>query len=111
MATEDQQNTLEGNPSELPADHELFAGKVHEELSEREVFAGDEDLYKLLQDTATAAKTPPSPAETDTAKPPIIPLSALSKPTPQPQTSTLRPYTTCPPKNLLFQRASPSRTN
>jgi len=74
MATENQQNTLEGNPSELPADHELFAGKVHEELSEREVFAGDEDLYKLLQDTATATKNPPAPAETDTAKPPIIPL-------------------------------------
>lgn len=44
----------------VPLDRELFAGEVHEELSEREVFIGDEDFYKFLADStqATAVQQP-----------------------------------------------------
>lgn len=51
MATEEQKDVLEESASELLSDQELFAGEVHMELSERDVFAGDEDLYKLLTDS------------------------------------------------------------
>ncbi len=68
MATEYQQDILEessDNPG--PADAELFAGQVHEKLSERETFAGDEDFYKLLarQGQAQTAATQSQHAETD----------------------------------------------
>jgi tetratricopeptide (TPR) repeat protein len=63
MATEYQQDILEeGSDNQGPADAELFAGEVHEELSEHEIFAGDEEFYKVLagegtdQTTATASK-------------------------------------------------------
>ncbi|MHC4487665.1 MAG: tetratricopeptide repeat protein [Planctomycetota bacterium] len=47
---------VQENPDgSVPLDHELFAGKVHEELSEREAFAGNEDFYKFLADSAQAA--------------------------------------------------------
>ncbi len=52
MATEEQKNILQENTSEVPSDSELFAGEVCKELSEREVFVGDEDFYKLLADSA-----------------------------------------------------------
>ena len=72
MATENQKTTLEENPDKPgPSDHELFAGEVHEELSEREAFAGevyeelserevfvgDEDFYKHLADSSQADTT------------------------------------------------------
>ena len=54
MATENQktapeENTTEvsaENSAEVPSDSELFAGKVREELSIQQIFAGDEDFYK-----------------------------------------------------------------
>ncbi|MHC4171511.1 MAG: tetratricopeptide repeat protein [Planctomycetota bacterium] len=60
----------EENTSEVPLDHELFAGEVHEELSEREAFTGNEDFYKFLADStqaaadhqpASAGQSPPEP--------------------------------------------------
>ncbi|MCP4613751.1 MAG: hypothetical protein GY845_34110 [Planctomycetes bacterium] len=36
------------NSTEVPSDSDLFAGEVHRNLSEREVFVGDEDFYRLL---------------------------------------------------------------
>jgi len=55
MATEEQKDIPEENTTEVPSDSELFAGEVHEELSEREAFAGDEDFYKRLADSAQDA--------------------------------------------------------
>ncbi|MHC4750984.1 MAG: hypothetical protein ACYTFW_14060, partial [Planctomycetota bacterium] len=76
MAAEEQKNVLEHspeagaqeNPSEVlsdgelvtdktnegdtPADLDLSAFEAHEQLSEHEVFAGDEDFYELLADSA-----------------------------------------------------------
>jgi tetratricopeptide (TPR) repeat protein len=74
MTTENQQTIPEQSPPEVPPDHELFAGEVHEELSEREVFVGNEDFYKLLADSAQAAATQPRQAGTG------ISLSALFPP-------------------------------
>jgi tetratricopeptide (TPR) repeat protein len=36
------------NSTEVPSDSDLFAGEVHRNLSERDVFVGDEDFYRLL---------------------------------------------------------------
>jgi len=55
MAIEEQKNVLKENTSEVPSDSELFTGEVHRELSEREVFVGDEDFYRLLEDSTPAA--------------------------------------------------------
>ena len=66
MATENRQITLEENTSELPSDHnKLFADQAHNQLSEREVFAGDEDFYKLLADSTqtSAAQQPTGPSQ------------------------------------------------
>jgi tetratricopeptide (TPR) repeat protein len=71
MATEEQKEILEENTSEVPSDSELFAGEVHEELSEREVFAGDEDFYKRLADSSQAA-APRQPA--GASQPPSTPI-------------------------------------
>jgi len=79
MTTENQKTTpehpaqgqVQGNTPSVPADSELFAGEANkadsmagdaifvtqEGLSAQEVFAGDEDLYKYLADTAKPAKT------------------------------------------------------
>ena len=64
MATEKQRTALEDNTSEVPSDRDLFAGEVREQLSEREIFAGDEDLYRILADSAQTAAAQPRPAET-----------------------------------------------
>jgi len=43
----------------VKADCDLFVGEVHEELSEQDVFAGNEEFYKALQSTThTSATTP-----------------------------------------------------
>ena len=47
MATENQQVTEE-KPSDPPPDNELFAAEVHEQPSDRDIFAGDEDFFKEL---------------------------------------------------------------
>ena len=79
MTTENQKTILEypdqgqvsENTSDVPADNELFTGKVQEAalkaddsvfgiqegLSAQEVFAGDEDFYKYLTNMAKPAKT------------------------------------------------------
>jgi len=77
MAKEYQQDILdESSDNQGPADAELFAGEVHEELSERETFAGDEDFYKLLasQGTAQTAVTPSQPTETGPSEIPKVPI-------------------------------------
>lgn len=55
MATEEQKNVLKENTSEVPSDSELFTGEVHRKLSERDVFVGDEDFYRRLEDSAPTA--------------------------------------------------------
>ena len=57
MVTENQKTILEENTSEVPSDHELFAGEVHKELSERQVFVGDEEFFKSLKDALQPAVT------------------------------------------------------
>jgi len=52
MAEEEQKKVLDD--SEVPSDSELFVGEVRPELSEREVFVGDEDFYRLLADSTPA---------------------------------------------------------
>ena len=66
MATEEEKNALDVSSAELPPDRDPFAGAAagqatetdlwtldtHEQLSEREVFIGDEDFYKLLAESA-----------------------------------------------------------
>lgn len=47
------------NATKAPLDSELFTGPIHEELSAQEIFSGDEDLYKSLED-AQVAGTPQS---------------------------------------------------
>jgi len=71
MAAEKQKDNLEENTSEVPSDHELFAGEVHEELSEREAFAGDENFYKRLADSTQDAEAG-QPA--GASQPPLVPI-------------------------------------
>ncbi len=66
MAAQNQQNILEENTSEVPSDHELFAGEVLEELSEREIFVGDEQFYKSF---AEPTQAPADSQPTDTSQP------------------------------------------
>jgi len=80
MATEEQKNIPEENTSEVPSDSELFAGEVHEELSERNVFAGDEDFHKSASGGAdstqdAAAAEPVATAQpADISEPPLVPI-------------------------------------
>ena len=55
MAAEEQKNVLQQSTSDVPSDSELFTGEVRRELSERDVFVGDEDFYSILADSAQAA--------------------------------------------------------
>lgn len=67
MAKEHQQNIIEErSDNQDPADSEIFAGPVNEELSERDIFTGDEDFYKSLtsQGSTQAADTQSGRAET-----------------------------------------------
>jgi tetratricopeptide (TPR) repeat protein len=59
MATEEQKNVLQQNASEVPSDSELFTGEIRRELSEREMFVGDKDFYRLLADSTPAAAVQP----------------------------------------------------
>lgn len=71
MATEYQQDIFEECPdNQGSADAELFAGEIHEELSEHELFAGDEDFYKVLasQGTIQTTATPSQQADTGTGE-------------------------------------------
>lgn len=74
MVTENKKTTFETGTSELPPDSELFVGEVHEELSDREVFAGNEDFYKSLAASAQPVSTPPRPARPDAPRPTAPPL-------------------------------------
>ena len=65
MATENQENIREENSFEMPSDSELFASSsdnngIHEELSEHDIFTGDEDFYKFLSDAARPGGSVPS---------------------------------------------------
>jgi tetratricopeptide (TPR) repeat protein len=55
MAKEKQKNVIQQSTSEVPSDSELFTGEVRRELSERDVFVGDKDFYKLLEDSTQVA--------------------------------------------------------
>jgi len=73
MAEEEQKNVLEENNSEVLSDGEIFTDKAqngnlkedldlstwgtHEQLTEHELFAGEEDFYKLLADSARDTTT------------------------------------------------------
>jgi len=65
MSTENRQITSEENSSELPSDDKLFAGQVHEQLPECEVFAGDEEFYKSLAESTRTTATQSGHAETN----------------------------------------------
>jgi len=60
MATENQKDILQDSAeSQVPVDAELFAGQVYEELSDSEIFTGDEDFQLFLASQArvqTAAR-------------------------------------------------------
>ncbi len=65
MAKRCEKNNIESLPetpesagaTEVPSDNELFAGPVHKELSVQQIFAGDEDFYKSLEDTQIVGST------------------------------------------------------
>jgi len=48
-----------GAEPEVPEDADLFAADVHEELSERQIFVGDEDFYRSLEQYAQKTNVPP----------------------------------------------------
>ena len=56
MAMENKNNNV-NNEAELPADSEFFVGDVNETPSERELFAGNDDLYSFLADYANHKQT------------------------------------------------------
>jgi tetratricopeptide (TPR) repeat protein len=77
MAKKEQQNVLQKNSSEVPSDPELFTGEVRKELSEREMFVGDEDFYTLLADSASDA-TVQQPAHKGQPAQKVIPYKRFS---------------------------------
>ncbi len=74
MVTENKKTTFESGTSELPPDSELFAGEIHEELSDREVFSGDEAFYKSLAESAQPTSAPPRHARADAPRPTTPPV-------------------------------------
>lgn len=77
MATEKRETIYEHareaepqqSSSAVPSDRELFVGDIKEQLSEREVFAGEEDFYKSLADSIHAAPAPSRRTGTDASQP------------------------------------------
>jgi len=53
MALEEQQIK---DSSRVPSESELFAGEVRRNLSERDVFVGDEDFYRLLEESTPSSR-------------------------------------------------------
>lgn len=47
------------NTVEIPSDNELFTVPVHEKISAQQIFAGDENFYKSLEDTKIAGGPQP----------------------------------------------------
>jgi tetratricopeptide (TPR) repeat protein len=70
-ATKDKHTVLKENSPESLSDRELFAGQAHEVLSEREVFAENEDFYKLIADSPQAIPAG-QPAGTNQLWPAVI---------------------------------------
>ena len=71
MATQEQKNVLDENIAEPPPVDSMFVQQpaspadfvalaAHEQLSAHDVFAGDEDFYKLLQDSAEDSPADPA---------------------------------------------------
>jgi TolA-binding protein len=74
MVTENKNNTFESGTSKLPPDSELFAGEIHEELSDRELFSGDEAFYKSLAASAQPTSAPPGRGRADAPRPTAPPV-------------------------------------
>jgi len=71
MATEEQKNVFDENIAESPSAGDIFVDQpaspadfpalaAHEQLSAHDVFVGDEDFYKLLQDSAEDSPADPA---------------------------------------------------
>jgi len=52
-----------GTEPQVPQDADLFAADVHEELSERDVFVGDEDFYQSIEQDMGSTSALPSPGK------------------------------------------------
>jgi len=59
------------NSKEVPSDSDLFVGEVHRNLSEREVFVGDEDFYRLLANSTPTNSVRSSGKENRSFREPI----------------------------------------
>ena len=77
MAEEEKQKNPEENTSQIPSDSELFVGQVREQLSEQDIFAGDEDFYKSLAASATTSSAKPFATTQKIAKAIRIPLPPI----------------------------------
>jgi len=86
MAAEKEETIQKEAGEPLPADSELFAGEVREELTEKDVFVGDETFYKSL---AEPASKPASPAA---AGPESTPDTTAETNQPQPSHIVLRQF-------------------
>ena len=65
---------------QIPADDDLFAGEVYEELSERQIFVGDEDFFQSLEQHAQGAAFKPDPGKKQKTQ---IPPQQGSRPPPR----------------------------
>ena len=75
MAAKKEETIQKEAGEPVPADSELFVGEVREELTEKDVFVGDETFYKSL---AEPASMPDTPAETNQPHPSHIVLRQFS---------------------------------
>ncbi|MHC4637005.1 MAG: hypothetical protein ACYTBV_05790 [Planctomycetota bacterium] len=73
MAEDKQQNSLENDLEELPLDEELFSGQVQEDLTEQDIFAGDEDFYRFLTESILDKATQSPHARVMFDKPTLLP--------------------------------------